>query len=209
MRDQAAYFISLLFHPLLMPSYLFLYIILFASSLMQPLKMDSLFQLLGIIFIVTFIIPVISISTLRFTNLISDFHLNDRNQRIIPFLFITCFYGITAYMFYSKLTVNNLVVTVFITITGLIFILTAITFFWKISVHGAASGGIIGIITVLGMQHPVQYFGVILAVVTLMGGLIFYSRLKLNAHTPAQVYAGALLGFTLCFTSIYLFFSYP
>ncbi len=176
---------------------------------MQPLKMDSLFQLLGIIFIVTFIIPVISISTLRFTNLISDFHLNDRNQRIIPFLFITCFYGITAYMFYSKLTVNNLVVTVFITITGLIFILTAITFFWKISVHGAASGGIIGIITVLGMQHPVQYFGVILAVVTLMGGLIFYSRLKLNAHTPAQVYAGALLGFTLCFTSIYLFFSYP
>lgn len=188
-----------------MPSYLFLYIILFVSSLMQPLKMDSLFEILGIIFIVTFIIPVISIGTLRFTNFITDFNLHDKKQRIVPFLFITCFYGITAYMFYSRLSVNNLLVMVFITITILIFLLTIITFFWKISIHSAAIGGMIGFILGLGMQHPVFNFSFILAAVTVIGGLVFYARLLLNAHTPSQVYSGALLGFTFCFSSIYFF----
>jgi membrane-associated phospholipid phosphatase len=205
-RGNLAFFISLIFHPLLMPSYLFLFIMTFATSFLQPLRIESLFEILAIIFIVTFIIPVISIGTLRLTNYITDFHLEDRRQRFTPFLFICCFYAITAYMFYSRLSINNLLVIIFIAITVLIILLTIITYFWKISVHGASIGGVAGFIFALGLMHPIVNFPFILAVLMVLGGLVLYARLMLNAHTPVQVYAGTTLGFVICFLSIYFFF---
>lgn len=205
MRNNLAYFISLVFHPLLMPSYLFLFIITFATSFMQPLRIESLYEILAIIFIVTFIIPVISVGTLRLTNFITDLQLEDKKQRLTPFFFIACFYGITAYMFYAKLSINNLIVIVFAATTILILILTIITVFWKISIHGAAIGGVIGFIFALGMFHPIMNFAFIMAVAIVVAGLIIYSRLMLNAHTPLQAYAGTFLGFVLCFLSIYFF----
>ena len=201
MRETFAYFVSLIFHPLLMPSYLFLFIIRFATSLMQPLRVESLYEILTVIFVVTFIVPVLSLGTLRLTKYIDDFSLEKREQRIVPFLFISCFYGITTYMFYSKLSVNNIIVVVFGSTTFLILILTLITVFWKISVHGAAVGGIIGFITALSMLFPIASMGLILAVLVLIAGIIIHSRLLLNAHTPSQAYIGTMLGFFVCYFS--------
>ena len=205
MRNNYAHIISVIFHPLLMPSYLFLFIILFATSLMQPLHSKSLFRVLIIIFIVTFIIPMISIGTLRLSNFISDFKLEERKQRVIPFFFVTCFYGITAYMFYSKLNFNSLIFVIFAATTALLLILTIVTRFWKISIHGAGIGGTIGFILALSFYHPIPNFAPILAASLVIAGLISYARLTLNAHTPLQVYSGVLLGFVFCFTSLYLF----
>lgn len=205
MRNNYAHIISAIFHPLLMPSYLFLFIILFATSLMQPLQRESLFRVLIIIFIVTFIIPIISIGTLRLSNFISDFRLEERKQRVTPFLFVTCFYGITAYMFYSKLNFNSLIFVIFAITTALLLMLTIVTRFWKISVHGAGIGGTIGFILALGLYHPIPNFAIVLAVIAVISGLIIYARLSLNAHTPLQVYTGVVLGMIFCFTSLYLF----
>ncbi|MCK5102243.1 MAG: PA-phosphatase [Cyclobacteriaceae bacterium] len=205
MRDRFAYIISLVFHPLLMPSYLFLFIILFASSMMQPLQKESLLQVLSIIFIVTFIIPVISIGTLRLSNFITDLNLVDKKQRITPFLFVTCFYGISAYLFYAKLSINNMIFLVFSTTAVLLFILTIVTIFWKISAHGAGIGGTIGFILALGMAYPIHHFAIVLAILLIIAGLIVHSRLSLNTHSPLQVYAGVLLGAVFCFCSFIFF----
>ena len=205
MRDKFAYIISLVFHPFIMPSYLFLFIIIFASSMMQPLQKESFLQILSIIFIATFIIPAISIGTLRLSNFITDYNLVDKKQRITPFLFVTCFYGIFTYFFYSKLSDNNLIFLVFATNTVLLFTLTVVTYFWKISVHGAGIGGIIGFILALSLVYPILNFAVILAIIVIITGLIAYARLSLNAHTPLQVYAGVLLGTILCYYSLYFF----
>ena len=205
MRDRLAYFISLVFHPLLMPSYLFLFIIAFASSMMQPLPKNSLWQVLAIIFIVTFIIPAISIGTLRLSNFISDLTLVDKKQRITPFLFVTCFYGISAYMFYAKLNINNLIFLVLTTTTVLLFALTTVTYFWKISVHGAGIGGTIGFMLAISLVYPIPHFAIALAISIVMAGLVVYARLSLNTHTPLQVYTGIVLGIILCYSSLYFF----
>ena len=205
MRDRLAHIISIVFHPLLMPTYLFAFIISFASALMQPLQKSSFLQVLAVIFIVSFIIPAISIGTLRLSNFITDFKLQNRNQRITPFFFITCFYGISAYMFYSKLNLNNLIFLIFATTTILLLILTIITFFWKISIHGAGIGGTIGFIIALSYAYPISHFALFFSVIVVVAGLIIYARLTLNAHTPLQVYSGVTLGFTMCFCSIYFF----
>ena len=206
MRNNYAHIISVIFHPLLMPSYLFLFIILFATSLMQPLQRDSLFRVLFIIFIVTFVIPIISIGTLRLSNFISDFKLEERKQRVTPFLFVSCFYGITAYMFYSKFNFNSLIFIIFAITTALLLTLTIITRFWKISIHGAGIGGAVGFILALGLYHPIPNFALILAVVAIITGLIAYARLSINAHTPLQVYSGVLLGAFFCFSALYISF---
>lgn len=173
--------------------------------MMQPLQKESLLQILAIIFIVTFIIPAISIGTLRLSNFITDFNLVDKKQRIIPYLFVTCFYGISAYMFYAKLSNNNLIFLVFSTTTALLFTLTVVTYFWKISVHGAGIGGTIGFILALSLVYPMLHFEIALSVLITITGLIVYARLTLNAHTPLQVYAGVLLGVVLCYSSLYFF----
>lgn len=173
--------------------------------MMQPLQKESLLQILSIIFIVTFVIPAISIGTLRLSNFISDLSLADKKQRFTPFLFVTCFYGITAYMFYAKLSINNLIYLVFVATAVLLFILTVVTFFWKISAHAAGIGGIIGFIIAIGMAYPVPHLAIVMAVLIVVAGLITYARLSLNAHTPLQVYLGLLLGMLLCYSTLYFF----
>jgi len=187
-----------------MPSYLFLFIIAFAGTLLQPLNTASQFHLLIVIFLVTFIIPAISIGTLRLSNIISDLKLEDRKERFTPFLFITCFYGVSSYLFYSKVSINSMFYELLSITTLLILILTIITFYWKISIHGAGIGGLIGFIIALSYAHYTPYFALILSILILIAGLIVYARLTVNAHTPLQVYSGVVLGLLLCFVCMKL-----
>jgi membrane-associated phospholipid phosphatase len=195
--------ISILFHPLLMPTYLFFLIIQFAPSLMHPLRMESLYEILAIIFLVSFIIPSISISALRWTKYITDFSLADRKQRFMPVFFIGCFYSIAAYMFYTKISVNHLIFLIFTVITVLIFLLLIITFFWKISIHGAGAGGALGIFLAIAIGNPIGNVAYLLSGIVLVCGLIIFARLAVNAHTPRQVYTGAVLGLLVCFFAVY------
>ncbi len=204
MRVRFAQIISIVFHPLLMPTYLFLFIIVFASTLLQPLKESSQYQLLLIIFFVTFVIPAISIGTLRLSNIITDLTLTSKRQRFTPFLFVTCFYGVTSYMFYAKVNVNSLFYLILAITTGLLMLLTIITIYWKISIHGAGIGGMLGFILAISFMHYMPSIAFIFSASIVIAGLVIYSRLSSNAHTPLQVYTGLLLGAIVCYASMKL-----
>jgi membrane-associated phospholipid phosphatase len=64
---------------------------------------------------------------------------------------------------------------------------------WKISAHMVGIGGLCGAIATLVIHKPEPPFG-LLYVCILIAGLVGYARLRLQAHTPAQVYSGFLLG---------------
>jgi membrane-associated phospholipid phosphatase len=50
----------------------------------------------------------------------------------------------------------------------------------------------------LGIIYRLQLdFEAVLIAVLLVSGIVAYARLRLNAHTPAQVYTGFLLGFAI------------
>ena len=189
-----------------MPSYLFLFLIVFASTLLQPLRASSQFQLLIVIFFVTFVIPAISIGTLRLSNIISDLTLTNKKQRFTPFLFVRCFYGITSYMFYTKVNVNSLFYLILAITTGLLLLLTIITVYWKISIHGAGIGGVLGFILAINFLHYIPSFAPIMAISIVIAGLVIYARLSVNAHTPLQVYAGLVIGLIVCYTSLKFLF---
>jgi membrane-associated phospholipid phosphatase len=81
---------------------------------------------------------------------------------------------------------SELTVVVLAELTGLVVVLV-ITHFWKISIHAATAGGLLGVFLVL--YGP----GALLGLIPL--ALIAWSRTVLGAHTVAQVTVGAATGF--------------
>jgi membrane-associated phospholipid phosphatase len=54
-------------------------------------------------------------------------------------------------------------------------------------------GGIVGTIIGLILRYQIDAVPLVISLI-LISGLVGYSRLRLNAHTPLQVYAGFVLG---------------
>lgn len=203
MRRIPAKIISFAFHPLLMPTYLFIIIILFLPDALQPMSMKVMLYILLLIFITTFLIPLFSLLGLRSALNISSLHLEKRRERILPFSFITLFYGLTTYLFHTKIEVNGFMMSILLGATAVVGIITLITLFYKISVHAAGVGCMLG--SMLGMiyRYPTHYLLWQFCAVIILAGIILSARLSLNAHTGNEVYSGFLLGFIICFMSVF------
>ena len=90
-------------------------------------------------------------------------------------------------------------------ISAVVILSAVITIFYKISIHSAASWGIIGILLPLNkISNGILLVPTVSLIV--IAGLVMSSRLMLNAHTPREVLAGCLLGFGVGFTGIVVLF---
>jgi membrane-associated phospholipid phosphatase len=205
-KDKLAHLLSTVFHPLIMPTWLFLLIQGFASNALQPISTGSRLRLLGLIFLMTVVIPGLTLAMLRVSSVINDINLERRRERLMPFLLAIFFYGLTAWLFYEKLHLNNLIFLVFAGLTALLAILAFITLFWKVSVHSAAAGGLAGAVAVMQMKVPDNDLFYPMTAAIVIAGAVMSSRLRLNVHTPGQVYTGVLVGFAVCFATLYLFY---
>ena len=192
-------------HPLLMTTFLLLILLFFEPILLSPLTEEQFWRALVVVLLITFAIPLLGITSFRVTRSISSVHLENRKERIIPFLFIGVFYAINAYLFTYKLYINDLIVIGTQTNTILIFVIWIITFFWKISVHSAAIGGLTGFLMALVYRYPEMNLIYPAAICTFLTGAVMSARLYLNAHSLGQTVAGLALGFVTCFSSMFWF----
>lgn len=186
-----------------MPTLLFYLIIQFVPEALQPISDRIALYILLLVFITTFLIPLFSILGLKTTASISSLQLDNRKERILPFAFVTIFYGLTTYLFHIKIEVNSFLLAVFIGATLIVALITVITIFFKISVHAAASGCLIGSLLAIIYLYPRYSLIWPFSLVIMLSGLIIAARLALNAHTVKEVYAGLILGFLVCFMSVY------
>ena len=205
MNKSQASIISIIFHPLLMLTYTFIAIMVIAPPVFMPLSRDLFWHVLLVVGLTSFIIPVLLISTLRVLAVIPDFYLDNKKQRIIPFLSIAIIYGISAYMFYSQFAFTKIIFVAYFSTTLLITLLTVITLYWKISFHSASIAGMFGILYAIQLRNPDYNFLYLLSAILLTIGIVSSSRLKLNAHTLGQIIGGAVIGFTICFLIFYYF----
>jgi membrane-associated phospholipid phosphatase len=202
---NVANLVSVVFHPLLLTTILFGLLFLFAPYLLLPVNQDFAGIFILVIFLTTFVIPLISLSIFRATNMIPDFHMKDRVDRLIPFIFISIFYLLTTIMFTVKFSINQMVNLVFFTTTSIVILVTIFTLKLKISVHGAGTGGMIGFLAAFSVLDPMNRLLIPLALSIVVAGIVMSARLFLNAHTPKEVYLGTFLGFTVSFFSTLIF----
>jgi hypothetical protein len=203
---KLALIISFIFHPLLMPTMLFSVLLLVAPEFFSPYSFDQMKLLTVLIFVTTFVIPLLSMSTLKFTGTISSFMLEKRKERLLPFFFTVFFYAITVYMFTYRIGRIDSITLLLGTITVVILVVALMTIKIKVSAHSAGMAGGIGFLWALKLTYTDMTLLWPLLGAILITGIVMTARMFLNAHRPIEIYLGAAIGFTISFCSILLWF---
>ena len=190
--NKAAKTISVIFHPLLMPLY-GLILIFSVPTIYRYLALPIKKLLFLTVLINNVILPLSLLILLKAKKHILSWEMESRKERMLPLFFTTILYAITSYII-IKYSVPNFIKTYFIGVFFVASSITVINNWWKISIHATASGAL----TVLALILSFWMYHIILlplmAIIT-VAGIILSSRLRLNTHTPAQVWIGFLLGF--------------
>ncbi len=190
----AAHLMSSVLSPLMMPTY-GVFLVLWTSVLCL-LPYGTRVSVLLVCMGITCILPLIFLNVLRHFKLVTDLHVNVRQQRLIPYLFTALCYIVAAYyLYYCHSPLWFVMFMVGSTLTVLLMAL--INLKWKISAHMAGIGGVVALIYQLHVQG-LSAFDLfwLLCFIILVAGALGSSRLALKRHDTWQVLAGAVVGFT-------------
>ena len=183
--------ISYVFHPLLFSS-IGTFLFLFLSP--QYFVKQQISIILLVIFIGTYIIPILLLAFLKRFQMISSFHLTTIEERKFPVLFFILLSFMIGKMLLNIRIVDLLAYSFF----GTAFALTTTYLVFKknikTSLHTLGAGGITAFLIIMSYEYQ-QNFNLIIAISFTLSGIIAVSRLKSNAHVAKEVYFGFLIGF--------------
>jgi membrane-associated phospholipid phosphatase len=203
-----ARFFSVVFHPLLLATYLVAILAIFLPSALYPISIESAPAFLRLIFLLTFVLPLVNVSFFRIFGAIRSFAMESRSERVMPFTLITLLYGVFTYMVYSRWRVglDDSLLKILIIIDCLVLVATLITVFYKVSVHSLGIAGVIGILLPLNKAVDNDLLFVPMLVAIVVAGLVMAARLQLNAHSPRETLVGAITGFSVGFFGMIFLF---
>ncbi len=205
-HNWPAWLISGIFHPLLVPTYMLLLLLLINPFLFglrgvgEPLARQTLVM----VFLYTCFIPLVSVALMKALDMVDSLLLEDRMQRIGPYLLVLVLYLWVYYNFAR----NGEVPTAYIAFLLGVVIALSVTFFVnifaKISAHAVGMGGMVGMVllaTVMFGGQAIQLgnwflsLPFLLMLTIIAAGLTSSARLQLEAHTLLDVGMGFLVGF--------------
>ncbi len=200
-----AQIISILFHPLLLATYLMM-MVGYYFPVMLAIAPQNFKVILGFVFCFTFLLPVVNILMFRYFGTISSVTMHERTERLVPFVAIAIIYLVMDFLFYNKLGVFANVNKLMIIVTTMVVFSAVVTFFFKVSIHSLAACGMIGIL--LPLNKALENNGLLwpTAIAMVIAGLIMSARLYLNAHTFNEVLMGAFAGFSIGFAGMLIMF---
>lgn len=188
---RIALFLSYAFHPLFMP----IYGILLLLILHIPITTDnhqSIPTKLGFdVILLTIVIPLLSVIMMVQRQLISSIALRKKEERFYPYLVTLLAYSF-AFILMKLTNINPLILDALTGVILCLLLIMIITFFWKISAHTAGIGGVIGLYIVLIQAYSVNLYPLYLLFIVAL--FIAFSRYILRCHTLLQLLFGGILG---------------
>ena len=197
MVRKLALLISVAFQPLLMPSLVF-GLLFFGVPQATSLPEEFKIRIFYLIVSATLLIPMVLMLGLRWSGLVKSLHFEEKSDRRVPFLLVTLFYVLTTYFLKEKTELDPILWQGMGVITLAVVLLTGVTYFWKMSAHLTGIGGVLAVTGIMGLYFPSVMVVYLLVGTLLLGGIVASSRLYLDAHSPAEVYAGLVVGFVTC-----------
>jgi hypothetical protein len=212
-----ALLVSGLFHPLLVPTYIFLLLAgvnpyLFGTTAIGESRAMSNLLL---IFLDTFVIPVVAVLIMVRLNMVNSIMLREKTERIGPLLLVMVLY----FWIFWNFSKSNQTPTIFNSfLLGVIIALVGafvINLLDKISLHATGMGGLTAVSLILvalygpnGISVGTWTFGlpVMVILTVVFSGWVGMARLSLGAHRPVQLYAGYLLGFVAQFVALQIYY---
>lgn len=201
--NLAARIISILFHPLLMVTYLFSFFAIYFPMGLEPFGEGSYERFIFLIFCLTFLFPVLVIGVIKSMGLIRSFQMGYRQERILPFFLIAILYVTITVLFYVRYRISfHDNVLKFLVIADVLIILAAlITISFKVSIHSLSACGVIGIMIPLNKVVEDGTFFYPTIIVMVLAGLVMSARLQLNAHSLREVFVGGAVGIVSSFVT--------
>jgi membrane-associated phospholipid phosphatase len=201
--------ISVLFHPLLMPTLIFGVLFYIAPSAIPNLDTmngraavtlgESHFSikdgLLMLLFMYTFVVPALCIYYFKRLGWVQSLTLDTLTDRRLPYLASVAIYTLATVFCYLKLKQLPQIALILGSITLAIALVAFISLYWKISAHAVGIAGALGAFVGIFLRYGEYnlFYPIVLTII--LAGAVLSARLYLNAHTPPQVLSGFVLGF--------------
>jgi hypothetical protein len=193
--------VSFLFHPMLMPT-LGIFLILNAGTHLSFLPFEVRRLLYITVFVSSCLLPVSLLPLFFQLKIIRSFRMETARERVLPVLFSGVFYFL-GYLLLKRLHISSLIESFVLASIAAVCLAVAVSWFWKISMHMIAVGGVTGVLFGLMFRYGVDVM-VLTSVMLIISGVTGTARLYLNAHTPLQVYIGYFVGFIVVISGVFL-----
>jgi len=178
------------FHPVL-----FATISALLYFMIQPHALPKVFvyKILAVIFISTYIIPILFLFILKQRNSIDDFHLKTIKERKLPVLFFITITVLLAMRLIEIHVVNLLAYSFYGAALAMFMVFVLFYFKIKTSLHTLAIGGLTGFIIVISYHYKMRLL-ILISALFILFGIVAYARLKLKAHSIKEIYLGYFIG---------------
>lgn len=198
---KAAHTLSLLLHPVWMPTFAVIIAFHIDLHLTFAFTPQGQWVIVGMVFIMSALFPVSSMFMLWRSGAVTELAMPDRKERIVPYLLTLVYFCMTYYLL--RRTPNHpATLALFAGIILSLAVDLLITFRRKISLHMTGIGGLVGIVLGLMVLHGAS--AGFLPVLLILAGALGTARLLVTDHTPQQIYAGAFVGLACTFLCLVL-----
>lgn len=203
-----AHFFSIVFHPLLIVTYIALLLLWTNPFSFGWRHVSEAGTLMIIIVMTTITLPAIAVLMMKMLGWVSSFSLEDQHERIGPYLVAGIMY-LSLYLHLTK--AESFPVSLRIAVLGTLIGLWTCFFinnFTKVSVHAAGMGGLVAMVILIKLtfgydEAQIGLFGganlvvpvdILLYGSIVLAGIVGTSRLILKAHVIKEVYLGFAVG---------------
>lgn len=194
----AAKIVSTLFRPIYYP--VLCWMILFTLTPLYIFPNVYKMCQLGILIISTVVLPLLFTYVYRSVRHIPAVDMRKQHNRHVPyFMFILCYAGYLIFMSHNNMP--YILLSVIIVALLIQLVCTLLNFVWKVSVHAAGAGAIIGAIAAyseLFLFNPLFW----LCIAFIVAGMVGTSRMILRQHNLSQIVVGTLIGMLCGFFGI-------
>lgn len=214
--------VSVLLHPLLIPTYMLVLLLLvnpFLFGINSIGERNGRLTLL-MVFLYTFFVPMISVIVMRFLGMMKSLEMTDRTERIGPFLVTGVLYLWIFYNFWNSPVIPTAYTAFMLGVVIALFAAFFVNLFSKISLHAVGMGGLVAMVGITMLLFSGSSFTLalgewgtysvsvtlLLVLVVFLAGLVGTCRLFLQAHEPIDLYGGYLVGFTAQLLAVRFFF---
>jgi membrane-associated phospholipid phosphatase len=183
-------FISTILHPIVLPTLgVFLYFVFVSQSFDKRLQLI----VLGLVFVLTYVVPVLLLLFLKNFGFIKDFQVSTIKERRFPVIFMILLLYFLGNTIIQIPTIRNLGILFYGTSLSLICIYILFSVKLKSSLHLVSMGNMIGFFLIMTNINSLSMLPIIILLI-LLSGILASSRLYLKAHTPVELLIGFFLG---------------
>ena len=185
--------VSYIFHPLFIPTYVFLFLLkAFPYEFADITDWQLQMRLFGVFWLTAFF-PAFAVFLLWRLKFSDSIFLRTQKERIVPYVISMFFYW---WMYYLSRNFQDQPIVLRFFFMG-IFIATVIGLilnnYFKISLHAMGVSGATTAIILFSIYYHLNYVGII-SICILLTGTVCSSRFLVSDHTNKEIYSGLAVG---------------